>query len=145
MHLRRALLLFAVVLGLAAITASVSRPGDQAREAAPATGASERPRPTIEPRPEEAGATVPAEPVALDVAAPARKRVIVGQAVTLEVSVDEPGQVEIPTLGLNAYAEPLTPARFELLLRRTGRHRVVFRASGEEQGTRAGTVIATGT
>jgi hypothetical protein len=52
-----------------------------------------------------------------------------GRPATLLVGVREPGQVEIPGLGLIADAEPLTPARFDLLLASPGRYRVLLRRS----------------
>ena len=41
--------------------------------------------------------------------------------------MDAPGQVEIPSLGLTQPAEPVTPARFDLLVPQTGRHPIVMR------------------
>ena len=44
----------------------------------------------------------------------------------MTVKVTAPGQVELEGLGLSAAAEPLTPARFEVLADRPGRHPVRF-------------------
>ena len=61
------------------------------------------------------------------------RRVAVGEAATLEVSVDEPGQVEIPLLGLSDSAEPVTPARFDIFASEAGRYQIGFTpASGNE-------------
>ena len=112
-HLRRALLLFAIVLGLAAIAASVSRPrsgSDQTDsfQAAPPAGEKER-APSAAPAPE---GSPPAAQLTFFARDPGAQRVEAGQAATVFVEVEEPGQVEIAELGVSAVAEPLTPARF---------------------------------
>ena len=123
MHLRRALLLFAIVLGLAALAAGVAQPRDDARRGDP----SAVPAPTATP-----GARAPATPeVELSVAGTNRtRRLELGRSATVIVKVSEPGEVSIPGLGLVAPAEPLTPARFDVLAGRPGRHRVAFRPAG---------------
>lgn len=142
MHLRRALLLFAIVLGLAAIAASVSRPRDvtedPARPQEPAAG-----EPTVSEPPPSASTTT-AEPTELTffAADPEAQRIEPGQAATVYVEVDEPGQVTIPDLGISAAAEPLTPARFDLLTRELGRHPIWFEPAGaEDASVRAGTLV----
>ena len=52
------------------------------------------------------------------------RRVEPGRPVTLVVAVEEPGQVSIPSLGLLQPAEPLTPARFDILVSEPSRHPV---------------------
>jgi hypothetical protein len=49
-----------------------------------------------------------------------------GEAATLVVTVPEAGQVQLVALGLSSPAEPLTPARFELLLDEPGTYDVTF-------------------
>lgn len=119
MHLRRALLLFAIVLGLAALATSVSRPP---RETA------RQQRSVPPPAPEASPASPPAS--AGELRLPARRGGAVelgtGESATLLVSVTEPGQVDLPELGLSSPAEPLTPARFELLGDEPGSYRVRF-------------------
>lgn len=132
MELRRTILLFAIVLGLAAIASSLARSperDDQAttepsgRDTAPAPPAS------AEPVPEPPASTT----LELGAAAePAVGRLQVGQPATLLVDVRTPGQVDIPTLGLTQAAQPLTPARFELLVTEPGRHEIVFQPAGAE-------------
>ena len=137
MHLRRALLLFAIVLGLAAIAASVSRPREGVSErATPAPGfpppTETDQTPTVSPG--SAGPSRPLTQVTFDDSArkPTR-RVPAGQATTVLVEVDEPGQVEIPDLGLSAPGDPLTPARFEIFASESGSHEVLFTpAAGDE-------------
>lgn len=146
MHLRRALLLFAIVLGLAAIAASLSRPRDtdeapQVRTP-PSTTEAERP-PTAAPgnaTPEQAS---PAEAEVTFVASdPHPQKVAAGQAATVYVEVMEPGQVEIANLGMSADAEPHTPARFDVFTRTTGRYPITFvPASAEDTDARIGTLV----
>jgi hypothetical protein len=118
-ELRRALLLFAIVLGLAAIVAAVSgtRSGHSRTDTAPAapSTASARPGPARQ-------ATI-----RFDADGPAVTRTAhVDEAVTVVVKVDEPGPVELQGLGLADDAEPLTPASFDVLAARPGRHAVLL-------------------
>jgi hypothetical protein len=130
-HLRRALLLFAIVLGLAAVAASVSRP----RTESPVEGAGggqptateQQAPPTAVPAPGGPPAPVQLTFFAAD-AGPQRIRA--GQAAIVLVDVEEPGQVHIADLGLSASAEPLTPARFDVFTRATGRHPITFEPAG---------------
>lgn len=140
MHLRRALLLFAIVLGLAAIAASVSRQPEESSSPPPRSPAATEPEaPTVEPRPVTgAGAVTTIE---LDAGPRERVRVDAGQPITLEVSVAEPGLVEIPMLGLSAFGEPLTPARFELFPSDTGRIEVKFTPVDTDETETAGTLV----
>lgn len=139
MHLRRALLLFAIVLALAALAASISRPGgdsdDSKHTAAPPTLG----EPTVAPGPAEE------RPVTLRFNAERDqvRRLEVGQAATLQVSVDEPGQVEIPGLGQAAAAEPVTPARFEIFASDAGRYRIGFTAASGGKSRPAGVLDVT--
>jgi hypothetical protein len=119
-HLRRALLLFAIVLGLAALATSVSRPPRKDSE----NGRSAAPR-----APEATPAAPSSHPAELRLPGPRGRRSVslaAGNAGTLVVSVGEPGEVELPGLGLSAPAEPLTPARFELIGDAPGSYRVRF-------------------
>jgi hypothetical protein len=142
-HLRRALLLFAIVLGLAAIAASVSRPrndsdrSDQFGAAPPSPGLNRTP--TVSPPPDR---SLPAAELTFVAADPHPQRIQAGQAATVLVEVEEAGQVEIADLGVSAVAEPLTPGRFEVLTRATGRHPITFTpAGGTGERRRAGTLV----
>jgi hypothetical protein len=122
-QLRRVLLLFALVLGLSALVASiVPPPEERADEASPAVE-----RPSSRPR-----ASGPSDAVRVDVAADPRRdrletwRAAVGSRVSVEVSVRSPGDITLGGLGLRQSADPLAPARFDLLAARTGRHPIVF-------------------
>ena len=119
-QIRRVLLLFALVLGLSALVASIAP--------APEDGDEEPPATVVEPPP--AGAPEPIAPPlkvsVKDVDAPVpTRRVRVGSGFTLQVSVPEPGDVILEG-GLRQSADSLTPARFDLVAQRPGRHPVVF-------------------
>ena len=137
MHLRRALLLFAIVLGMAALAASLSRPvdrqeatRDEPRDTGPAT-ASPAPTPSAP------------SPLSLDASERDSVKLGAGEAATLEVSVDEAGAVEIPGLGLSASADALTPARFDLLANQPGRYELLFTPAAGDSTEPAGTLVVT--
>lgn len=129
---------------MAAIAASVSRPRDNAAQRAtpapvapPATD-NER-APTISPG--TAGAGEPLEEVTFDDSeGEPTRRVTAGRASTVVVEVDEPGQVEIPDLGLSAPGDPLTPARFEVFGAEAGTHEVLFTSASGDEATEVGTL-----
>ena len=136
MHLRRALLLFVIVLGLAAVLASVSGPRDASDDPGEETLIEAEQPPTASP-----GAPAAVE-LTLFAADPQPQRIRAGQAATLFVEVEEPGQVAIPDLGMAAVAEPLTPARFDVLTRQTGRHPIEFQPAGADDAqVRVGTLV----
>ncbi len=131
MELRRALLLFAIVLGLAAIATSVSRPREK-----------RDPPPEAPPAPAMAaprsGAAEPLEIRFERASRPRTRGLEAGRPATVIVAVDEPGQVEIEGLGLSAAAEPLTPARFDVLASDEGRHPVRFTPAAMSEGSVVG-------
>jgi hypothetical protein len=130
--LRRALLLFAIVLGLAALVAGLSRPSERS-DGTPAGAA----QPALT---EPAVSGAPAE-VRFDASEPRRRAVFAGQAAEVYVEVDRPGQVAIPALGMSAVAEPVTPARFDLLQQQPGSYPILFVPAGNEPSERAGTLV----
>ena len=136
MHIRRALLLFAIVLGMAALVASFSRPPEDrtARERSDAPGP-----PTAAPAPVDN----PPRPISLDATSRDRGRLEQGRAATVEIAVDEPGTVEVPDLGLTASADEHTPARFEVFPTRTGDYAILFRPADGDQSRPAGTLVVT--
>jgi hypothetical protein len=137
-HIRRALLLFAIVLGLAALVASLSRPVEDRRDDTTPSGSSGPATATPSPAP-----SVPSA-ITFDAAKDQTKTVSEGSAATIQVSVPEPGTVAIPGLGLSAPAEPLTPARFDILATDAGRFEVVFApAAGESTPQPAGELVVT--
>jgi len=127
-ELRRALLLFAIVLGLAAVVSSLARPPDREdrparREAAEQPSAPSRPTASAGPT---AGQTAQ---VRFSVGRPVKTETLrAGSAATVTVAVEEPGEVSIPGLGIATQAEPLTPARLDVLSTRPGRYAVRFTA-----------------
>jgi hypothetical protein len=145
-HLRRALLLFAIVLGLAAIAASVSRPGDEEtapREPPATVSPSTEPEqpPTVSP-----GTETPSQSTAqltFEAGTDEQLRLDAGRSATVLVESDEPGVAAIPDLGVSSPAEPLTPARFEVFTTRSGRYPVVFTPAGGEDERGAGTLVVT--
>jgi hypothetical protein len=142
-HIRRALLLFAIVLGLAAIAASVSRsPDDSGDGESPPVVPSETqqvPSPSV-----SSGDAVPGSGVrelVFDADRDQTRRLDTGQPATVLVEVDEPGLVEIADLGLSAPAGPLTPARFEILTSDPDRLEITFTAVEDDVPGPAGTLV----
>jgi hypothetical protein len=143
-HLRRALLLFAIVLALAAVAASVSRPRDEGGEPTmpPAAQPGETGgEPTVSPGPE------PPDPGTVELTFQAwrdqRRRLEARQPATVLVEVDEPGQVELPDFGLSDSAEPFTPASFDVFTSEPGRYRVLFTPAEGDEAETAGTLVVT--
>ncbi len=129
-QLRRVLLLFALVLGLSALVATLAPPPDDTEQEA-----REEPAPAI-----ETPVTAPAAATRVSIAfrgphaRPATRRVRMGSSFSLEVTVPAPGEVLLEDLGLRQPADPLTPARFTLLAEPRGRHDVIFApVSGERR------------
>lgn len=123
MELRRALLLFALVLGLAAIATSFSRPGEREQETTPARPPAQRTTPTASPRERS---QQPRVIVFSSTGLPRTIRLAAGEPAAVSVEVAQPGRVDLAGLGLTAAAEPLTPARFDVLETRPGRYEVNF-------------------
>jgi hypothetical protein len=138
-HIRRALLLFAIVLGLAAIAASVSRSPDESdeREAQP-TAPGEVPSESLSPGD---ATTVGVRELVFDADREQTRRVDAGQPATVLVEVDEAGLVEIPDLGLSAPAQPLTPARFDVLHSEPARLAITFTPVDDDAIGPAGTLV----
>jgi hypothetical protein len=132
-HLRRALLLFAIVLGLAAIAASVARPPEERRREATA------PSPTVAPGSPSAHATT----ISFDETRNQVRRLAGGRPATVLLEVNEPGLAEIPSLGLSAPADPYTPARFEVLVRKPGRFPIAFKPAAGDEARESGLLVVT--
>lgn len=142
MELRRALLLFAIVLGVAAIASSIARPPDGDDDQAATDrggGAGTRTGPAAaEPVPESPQpTTIEFEPAAK----PQTRELEVGQPATVRVEVETPGEVSIPSLGLTEPAEPLTPAVFDVRVTDPGSHEITVQPAGPETlSSEAGTL-----
>jgi hypothetical protein len=128
-HLRRALILFLVVFGLAALVAGLSRPGEEDGGGEP-----------VEAQVEAPSGAKPVQ-LELDASSPQRRALEAGRAAEVLVSVESAGLVTIPELGLSSAAEELTPARFDVLVRRPGRYPILFTPAGEDGEEPAGTLV----
>ena len=144
MHLRRALLLFAIVLGMAALVASLSRPIEDRREQSTTPTETEPGPPTATQGTAPVGdtATLP-KTLTFRASEAESKKLEAGQAVTVYVAVSEPCSVDIPDMGVTAAADPVTPARFDLLASRPGRYPLLFTPAGEETAEPAGSLVVT--
>jgi hypothetical protein len=141
-HLRRALLLFAIVLGLAAVAASVSRPRDNNPPETTATEPAPRIEPGTAPEAPPPGEAGPGSTdVTFDANRPRAYRIGAGQAATVVVEVPEAGQVSIDGLGMTDTAEPTTPASFDVLTPNAGRYAVTFMPAGSPTPLAAGTLV----
>ena len=135
MHMRRALLLFALVLGLTALAASL----------APAPPADQSSSP--KPPPPSAAQLASEEPVQVmfqagtGEAKPPRRRVDLGTRVIVTVASPAGGEATIPGLGRIDTVTPFAPAHFDLLLSRPGSYDVAF-AAPNEPPTVVGTLVA---
>jgi hypothetical protein len=142
-HIRRALLLFAIVLGLAAIAASVSRSPDDSGDGEPSPVAppqtQEAPSPSVSAG--DAAPTSGVRELVFDADRDQTRRLDAGQPATVFVEVDEPGLVEIADLGVSAPAEPLTPARFDVLTSNPDRYDITFTAAEDDIPGSAGTLV----
>jgi hypothetical protein len=133
MHLRRALLLMALVVFLvAAVGALVPRPretggGGAALPPAPVAGAPLR---TVELSYPHRGE-------------PRRLRVVTGSHVVVEVGTTQSGEATVPGLGLVQPAEISTPARFDVLVDRPGTYDVTFDPAAGEPAVVGRLVVAT--
>jgi hypothetical protein len=140
-QLRRALLLFALVLGLTALATSIA-PG-------PRSGAPSVPAPPPQPGGTTATALAPAGVPTVSFVAPAKPRapvraVRVGEHVIVVVTSADTGQASIPALGRTASVQPQTPAAFDLLIATAGRYEVLFTPSLGGPIVAIGTLLARG-
>jgi hypothetical protein len=137
-ELRRALLLFAIVLGLAAIVSSLARPPaseEQADRGGPRSEPAGPTQPTAGSRP--ATRRTPVIRFGTE-GKPKTETLTAGTAATVRVRVQEPGLVNIAGLGLDGQAAPLTPARFDVLSTRPGRYEVRFTAVPDDRSRLVG-------
>src|SRR3954464_7852216 len=103
-HLRRAILLFALVLGLAALAAAVSPSREESR-------------PSPAPAPSDASADTVPRNLTFDADRPRRalvRRARVGEHLVVSVASRVGGLATIPRLGRTGSAGPDAPARFDL-------------------------------
>ena len=138
-HFRRALLLFAIVLGTAARVAALSQPLENRRDETTEREPTEPGPVTAAPSP------APSQPsvVSFDAARDQTRTLEQGTAATVEVSVAEAGDVQIPGLGLSDAATPVTPARFDILATDPGEYELQFAPAGGEGTEAAGRLVVT--
>jgi hypothetical protein len=131
-HLRRAVLLFALVLGLTALAAAVSPSrNDDTATPAVASGA-------------PAGSALPRTVTFLagDSAAPQVRRARAGEHLLLTVSSSAGGLVTIPSLGRTSSVSDAAPARFDVLAPDPGRYDILLKLSGgPDEPSRVGTLV----
>ena len=133
MHLRRAILLFALVLGLTALAAAVSPvPHDKSNPSTPGTGAA--PAGSVLPR----GVAF----TSIGVGRPQIRRARPGEHLLVTVASTQGGLVTIPALGRTASVSEAAPARFDLLAPAAGRYDVMLALGGAgEEPRRVGTIV----
>jgi hypothetical protein len=134
-HLRRALLLFALVLGLTALAASLAPP--PAQDDQPATQTTQAP-PTEVADPGELRVGFHFPPTDHK---PATKRVAAGQPVVVFVAAKQAGQATIPLLGRVSSITPEDPARFDLLLPEDADYDVRFTPATGGEPRRVGRLV----
>ncbi len=133
-ELRRALLLFAIVLGLAAIATSFSRPADEKEPEPPRT---QQITPGLSTKP----ATERKGTISFSAAGkPQTRRLRAGRAAVVTVEVARPGQVQLVGLGVNTAAEPRTPARFDVFESQAGSYDVRFMPATSAETRSIGTL-----
>jgi hypothetical protein len=139
-EIRRAILLFAIVLGLAALVTSFTRPAEQEEE--PDSRAAEPREPSSRDErgtDRTAGSATGAVALRFEAGADPRLRTLkTGRAASLVVDVLAPGQVAIENLGLDGSALPSSPARFDVLIDDPGRHAISFTPANGADGRTIG-------
>jgi hypothetical protein len=135
--------LFAIVLGLAAIAASVSRSPEDSGDSEPPPAVPSESEDLTSPSvsPGDAAPIAGVRELVFDADRDQTRQLDAGQPATVFVEVDEPGLVEISDLGLSAPAEPLTPARFEILTSDPDRIDITFTAAEDDSPGPAGTLV----
>jgi hypothetical protein len=127
-HFRRAILLFALILGLAALVAAVS-PTRVARG------------PVIAPPTAGSGTEPAIRELAFSVGGKRVRRAREGEHVVVSVASEAGGLATIPRLGRTASVGPAAPAQFDLLAPARGRYDVMIEPSGASEPRRVGTLV----
>jgi hypothetical protein len=133
--LRRAILLFALVLGLTALAAAVSPSRDD-------SGSGGAGNATVAPAPPAS----PPRQIVLDARrAPGRRPPVLrareNEHVLVMVRAPEGGLATIPRLGRTASVSTAAAARFDLLAPAPGRYDVAFEPAGSGESRRVGTLV----
>jgi hypothetical protein len=127
-HFRRAILLFALVLGLAALAAAVSPSRN--------TGG-----PTLAPAPSPPAAGGLTRTLVFGVGGKRVRRAREGEHIVVSVASESGGVASIPRLGRTADISPTAAAQFDLLAPAPGRYDVMITASGSGEPRRVGTLV----
>jgi hypothetical protein len=135
-HLRRAILLFALVLGLTALAAAVSPSRDDGGRGGPGGSAALAPAPPA----------APPRQIVLDARrAPGRGAPVLrakeNEHVIVMVRASQGGLATIPRLGRTASVSSAAAARFDLLAPAAGRYDVAFQPAGSREPRRIGTLV----
>jgi hypothetical protein len=135
-HVRRAILLFALVLGLTALAAAVS----PSRDSGGGGGAPVAPAPAV-----SAAQALPRQ-IVLDTRrsrgrTPKLLRARENEHIVLLVLASGGGLATLPQLGRTASVSAAAPALFDLLAPPPGRYDVMFEATGSREPRRAGTLV----
>jgi hypothetical protein len=135
-HLRRAILLFALVLGLTALAAAVS----PSRDSSDGDGGA-----VVAPAPAVSASEALARQIVLDARrslrrAPKLLRARTNEHVVVSVIAPRGGLATIPDLGRTATVSA-APARFDLLAPGPGRYDVMFEAANSDEPRRVGTLV----
>lgn len=126
-------MLFAIVLGLAAIASTIARPPDRGGDGATDTTESAPPATSTPSATSPAAKTPQATTIEFRSGAkPQTQKLEQGQPATVLVDVETSGQVDIPSLGLTDTGEPLTPAMFEILETKPGSHAIMVQPAASE-------------
>jgi hypothetical protein len=128
-HFRRAILLFALVLGLAALAAAVS----PSRET---SGPALSP-----PQVGQRGGTGAVRQLAFGAGGRRVRRVREGEHVVVSVASEAGGLATIPGLGQTETVSPTAPAQFDLLAPPPGRYDVLLTTTGTTTARRIGTLV----
>ena len=122
MAARRLIIILVLLLVISSITAQLARPPTAGEETT--SGETSTTSTTVEQDGPPKGRLLRRR-VAAGTAEPTEIRAEAGDQLELVVSVRRPGSIQIPGLGLLEAAAPGSPARFDLLLRRPERLRVL--------------------
>jgi hypothetical protein len=138
MHLRRAILLFALVLGLTALAAGVSPTRDDSGGGSDSTA-------VAPPAPVSPSEALPRQ-IALDTrrlpgGRPRTLRARENEHIVVAVLASGGGLATIPDLGRTDTASSAAPAQFDLLAPPPGRYDVMFEATGSDEPRRIGTLV----
>ena len=128
MHFRRAILLFALVLGLAALAAAVSPSRDTSG-------------PPVAPAPAGPGPDAATRNLAFTVGGKRVRRAREGEHIVVSVASEAGGVATIPRLGRTASVSPTAPAQFDLLAPPPGRYDVMITTSGSAEPQLVGTLV----